>query len=343
MLGVWIDRVPSAAPLTLSLMVFAVGLVAIGVSLHNDVGAVATLVALVAGLFAPAVAGGWSASLTSGDPVRGRRLVLFDASSYSIAGLVGPLLAALAYAVAGRSAPLVVTVALLLAGSACSPWTRTASTVRASGLRAEAPVTHPWIDLRRGFALIIHRPRLRWATSSSVIAFFGFGVFFAIVPTIGATQFGTPAGAGIILGVMAGCALVSNAILSRRGELKRPSTVLALGTVTVGVGLILMLIPSPAAALVAAAIIGTGDGPLLAALLHIRHLEAPARLRTQVFTTGASLKITASGLGALAAIPLMIGGLSLPLLVAAGVHLIAAALAGLATDPLSGHGATAAK
>lgn len=110
------------------------------------------------------------------------------------------------------------------------------------------------------------------------------------------------------------------------------SSALTRATVTVGAGVFLILIPSPVAALIAAAVIGAGDGPQLASLLQIRHLEAPARLRTQIFTTGASLKITASGLGALAAGPLSHEGLTAPLVVAAAAHLAAAGVARLAVD-----------
>lgn len=59
--------------------------------------------AVMAGLFGPTVAGGWSASLTDPDAARAQRLAVFDASSYSLAGLVSPALAGAAYAIAGRT------------------------------------------------------------------------------------------------------------------------------------------------------------------------------------------------------------------------------------------------
>jgi hypothetical protein len=71
----------------------------------DDVGAAMTAcsapalnLAVMTGLFGPAVAGGWSACLTSADPSLGRKLVVFDAGSYSVAALVGPALPGLAYA-----------------------------------------------------------------------------------------------------------------------------------------------------------------------------------------------------------------------------------------------------
>ena len=48
----------------------------------------------------------------------------------------------------------------------------------------------------------------------------------------------------------------------------------------------------------AVALAGVADGPQLTAVFAVRHREAPARLRAQVFTTAASLKIAAGALGA---------------------------------------------
>jgi MFS family permease len=57
---------------------------------------------------------------------------------------------------------------------------------------------------------------------------------------------------------------------------------------------------APAAALIIAlvAVTGLADGPQLAAVFAVRQREAPARLRGQIFTTAASLKISAGALGA---------------------------------------------
>jgi MFS family permease len=46
------------------------------------------------------------------------------------------------------------------------------------------------------------------------------------------------------------------------------------------------------------ALTGLGEGPQLTAVLTVRQREAPEGLRGQIFTTGASLKITAGAAGA---------------------------------------------
>lgn len=71
---------------------------------------------------------------------------------------------------------------------------------------------------------------------------------------------------------------------------------------------------------------GAFDGPLLASLLEVRSAESPAHLRTQVFTLGAGLKVSAASLGS-AAFALVV---ALPATVIVGliaaVHAIAALL-----------------
>jgi hypothetical protein len=74
------------------------------------------------------------------------------------------------------------------------------------------------------------------------------------------------------------------------------------------------------------ALAGAFDGPLLASLLEVRSAESPAHLRTQVFTLGAGLKVSAASLGS-AAFALVV---HLPAMVIVGliaaVHAVAALL-----------------
>ncbi len=77
------------------------------------------------------------------------------------------------------------------------------------------------------------------------------------------------------------------------------------------------------ALVVAVAVVGLAEGPQLTALFAVRHREAPERLRAQVFTTGASLKITGFAVGAAVAGPLADRSLPGALLVAAGIAALA--------------------
>lgn len=68
----------------------------------------------------------------------------------------------------------------------------------------------------------------------------------------------------------------------------------------------------------------TERGSTETALFAVRHREAPERLRGQIFTTGASLKLTGFAVGAAAAGPLATWSLPGALLTAAGIQLLAA-------------------
>jgi len=89
--------------------------------------------------------------------------------------------------------------------------------------------------------------------------------------------------------------------------------------------LILGLAGNVVTAFVAMLLVGLADGPQLAAIFAVRHREAPERSRGQVFTTGASLKITSAALGAGLAGQLSGMSLKLTILVACFVQLGAAA------------------
>lgn len=340
LLGVWMDRARSALPLASSLALFASGLAAVGVSMHAHQDEVAMVFAVATGLFGPAVAGGWSAFLRAEEPDRTHKLMIFDASSYSVAGLLGPALAGAAYGAGGPSVPMVVTVVLLAGGSVCACFAPPRSgrshiaVDRADATRCSRP--SPISDLRDGIAAIVHQTRLRRATVSSCVAFFGFGSFAVLGPSIGEARFGTPAAGSLILSLLAAAALTANVVLGRLYVLERPARVLTVATAVVGVGMTTLLVDHPAATLAAAVLIGAGDGPQLASLISIRHAEAPARLRTQIFTTSASLKVTASGFGALTAAPLVHDGIAPAIVLAAAAYVVSTAVAARVGDAARG-------
>lgn len=101
--------------------------------------------------------------------------------------------------------------------------------------------------------------------------------------------------------------------------------VLVGSTLVLAVGLVVAAVAgSPVVAVLAAAIVGVGEGPQLTALFAVRHREAPPRLRSQIFTTGASLKITSFALGSALAGPLAAQSLPAALLTGASLQLLAA-------------------
>jgi hypothetical protein len=94
--------------------------------------------------------------------------------------------------------------------------------------------------------------------------------------------------------------------------------------------------------LAAVALAGAGEGPQLTALFAIRHRETPARMRGQVYTTAASLKIAGLAAGAALGGPLAGHSVTTCLLVAAGIELCAAAGGLLAAGTGADHPARSA-
>ena len=86
--------------------------------------------------------------------------------------------------------------------------------------------------------------------------------------------------------------------------------------------------------LLAVALLGTADGPQLAAVFAIRHRETPPRSLSQVFTTAASLKIGCAAVGGAVAAPLLQQSAELALLSAAAGQVAAMGLAIAAGTPL---------
>ncbi|WP_460444101.1 MFS transporter, partial [Amycolatopsis cihanbeyliensis] len=180
-------------------------------------------------------------------------------------------------------------------------------------------------EVRAGFAAIARSRPLLAGTATSVVSFAGVGMLVVCCPLLGTQRFGDAGRGTLLLAVLAATAMTANALLARRPGLIRPDTALPASTLLLGAGMLTAaLTTEPAYAIVAVVIAGAGDGPQLTALFAIRHREAPPRLRAQIFTTGASMKISGFALGSALAGPLATQSLTACLLVAAGVELLAA-------------------
>jgi MFS family permease len=294
--GVLLDR--SQAPgrmLAWALAGYAAGLGIVAATVgHVALVAVAALAA-AAGFLAPSLTGGWTSRLpdilSASRIARGYSL---DVSTYSAAALLGPALAGLVAAAAGAGWAMAVVVTLLLL-AAPAAW----RLPRAAPSGQPADRASVLADLRAGFGAILRvRPLLR-ITACSMIAYLGVGMLVVACPLLGQRHLGGADRGALLLSLLAAASLATNAVLTRWPPRLAPDTVFALATVLAG-GAYAALAVAPAAGWViaAVAVAGVADGPQLSAVFAIRHREAPARLRAQVFTTGASLKIVAGALGA---------------------------------------------
>jgi MFS family permease len=361
-LGALLDR--SARPgrlLAGTLGGYAAGLGVIALSLgHVPAGAVVA-VAVLAGFLAPSLTGGWTSRLPDVLPAdRVSRGYSLDAATFSAAALAGPALAGLVAAAAGASwAMAAVTALLLLATPAAWRLPGRPSAAGApilpgrplgSGRAATAPGTASQgvtdggslgragliADLRAGFRVIARSRRLRRITICSVVAYLGVGMLVVACPLIGQRDLGGADRGALLLSVIAAASLATTAAMSRWAPRRTPDAIFAAATALAGCAYAgLALAPNPAWIIAVVAIVGVADGPQLAAVFAVRHREAPARLRGQVFTTAASLKISAGAVGA--ALAGQLAAHSPAVLLAAAAATQAAALAAFALTSMTRH------
>jgi MFS family permease len=328
-LGAVLDRSPRPdRVLAWTLSAYALGIVAVSAAVGRLPVPLVVLMALAAGLFNPAVAGGWTSQLpriVTGS-VLGRGFAL-DAVTYSAASLAGPALAAVIAAAFGARTAAVVAAALvaLAVPSACS-------------LSRYPPAQHgrprsAHRQVAAGFAAILTRRSLRRATVTSVVSYAGIGMLLVCCPVLGAQRLGGPARGALLISAIAAASLIANALLARRlcslpgssPARSQPDARVLASTLVIGASMAAAAVAPGWLTLAAVALGGAGEGPQLTALFAVRHRESPEHLRGQIFTTAASLKIGGLAAGAALAGPLVGRSVTACLLIAAGFELCAAA------------------
>ncbi|WP_327685147.1 MFS transporter [Streptomyces sp. NBC_00467] len=322
LLGVLLDR--SSRPgrlLAAALAGYAAALAVVALCLGTLPIALTVLIAAGAGLLGPALGGGWTSQLPRVVAGHGLpRANALDAMTFDAAGLLGPALAgALAHAAGARPGVVASAVLICLA--------LPVALALPAGRRPDRPPTTTTVaaDLAAGFRVIARSRPLARATATSVISCAGAGMLVACAPLLGERAFGGAGQGAFLLSGLALSALAANALLARRPDRLRADTVLVGSTVVLAAALALAATCRPVFVLTAVVLAGIGEGPQLTALFAIRHREAPERLRGQIFTTGASLKLTGFAVGAALAGPLATWSLTGALLAAAGVHVLAGA------------------
>ncbi len=318
-LGALLDRAARPGRLLAgALVLYAAGLGMILVGLGRLPIAVNVLIAVFTGLLGPALSGGWTAQLprvvSRAELPRANAL---DAMTFSIASLAGPALAGGVAELLG--APMAVTVSVVLIGMAVAgAWTLPARS-------GSARDTNSMIgDLAAGARIIVRRACLARATLTSVISCIAQGMLTACIPLLGERVLGGAGRGALLLSCAAISALAANAVLARLPRSVTPDTLIWVGALIQAAALALAAMGQPAVLIVAMLIVGIGQGPQLTALFAVRHREAPEHLRGQIFTTGASLKITGFALGAAAAGPIATWSLTGALVLAATLAVFAA-------------------
>ncbi|MFF3332460.1 MFS transporter [Streptomyces sp. NPDC002888] len=329
-LGVLLDRAERPGRLlSLALVLYAVGLTGVLAGLGRLPFGVSVLVAAFTGLLGPALSGGWTAQLPRVvPPERLPRANALDAMTYGSASLVGP---ALAGGVAGAAgAPAAVVVSVVLIGAAVpAAWglpgrgQPVQGQGQGQGQRAGAGFS-VGTGLLAGVRFIVGNHRLARATVSSVVSCAAQGMVTACLPLLGERVLGGAGHGALLLSCTAVSALAANAVLARRPHALAPETVIRAGALLQAAAPAAAATGQPVTVVAAALLAGIGEGPQLTALFAVRHREVPEQLRGQVFTTGASAKITGFALGAAAAGLMGVWSLPGALLSAAALHLMAA-------------------
>ncbi|MGW6709635.1 MFS transporter, partial [Streptomyces sp. NPDC054956] len=241
----------------------------------------------------PMVTGGLSslvAGLIPAGPARDRAYG-WDASTYNGAAVTAPAAVSLVAAF-GSAGP---AMALLAASGAL-----------AAALAATLPYENPGpgpahgeprAGLGAGLAALWRIRELRAVTSATTLAFVGVGAL-TTTSVLLATGLGSPGGGGVLMTAFALGALTGSLTLGRITAVA-PGRLARWAMAATGVALAAAAFaPSVALTAVAFAAAGVCDGPLLTATLRIRSDFAPDGVRTQVFTLGAGLKVTAASTGA---------------------------------------------
>ncbi|HSX28461.1 MAG TPA: MFS transporter [Candidatus Saccharimonadales bacterium] len=321
LLGALLDR--SKHPgriLGLAISFYALGLTLIALSIGHIPTWLSWILAFATGVFMPAISGGWSSRLKSfiADEHMTRASAI-DATTFNIAGLAGPALAGVIAAWFGAGWAIAVLIGLLVAALPMA-WLLP----KHSG-RSTIHVTSFLQDVVAGFKVIIARRALLRITLTSVISYLGIGMLWVACPLIGREVFGNVGYGGVLMSVLSASALAATIAYAKWPTRYSPDTIALLTTVVLAVAmLILAFADSRLIVFFAMLVAGLADGPQLAAIFAVRHREAPSYSRSQVFTTGASLKITAAAAGALLAGYLVAESLQVTILVICLVQLMAA-------------------
>ena len=293
LVGAWLDRTRHRrTAFLLSPVVLVVTMVGFLVAAHHVPGVVLIALAFVAGLPSPIRTGGFSGLIPTvvPEPVLPRAYGL-EAASYNIAGIAGP---AIAGAVAG-----VASAGWAIAATAVTALLATLVIARVP-IEPGVPVAGRPLRalLREGTQLLWRVPELRSITVATTVSMGFFGMVVLGFPLFAHELGHRRATGGLLFSVLAIGSLVGSIlwtrVAGRFAEEPAAFVTMALFGVTLGaVG----LTPNLTVALIATGLAGFFEGPLLAVTLNLRQRCAPDHLRTQVFTTAASLKIGAFAIG----------------------------------------------
>jgi len=293
LVGVVIDRARHPRwPLAAMVVIFATSLLLVGLLLGQAPLGLVFAILLVGGCCGPAITGGLTSQLPGlVGANRSPRAFGLDSFFYNVASMAGPAIAAVTAAAVNP-----VAAQCLLACSAVLGAVGIA-TLPIAAHQTQSGKARP--SLLSGAREIMHQPRLRIVTITSTLGQIGPGAL-PVVAAVLATSVAKPASSGLLLATIAAGSLVGSLlwtwhpIAAHRAPLVTTVSMIGIGTPIAAAA----ATPSLAAAAVLFGVSGIFIGPFGSALFTARNQYATEANRTQVFTIGAGLKVTASAVGA---------------------------------------------
>ena len=295
LLGAWLDRTHHRrTAFVANQVLLPVTLVLLLVLTGHVPGVVVVLLTGLAGITSPVLTGGFTGLIGPlvPEPVLLRRAYGAESTSYNVAGVVGPALAAGITAVASAAAAVVVSAVL----SALALFAVLRVPMPPPELEGTAGLLQSvWLGLRH---LATTAP-LRSVTVATTLSFMGLGAFPVVFPALAVDLGASAAASGLLFSGFALGALLGSLAIASRAPKTGPLRLAMLGIV--GLTVVFAAVaqaPSLGVALALVFVGGAFEGPVLASTLTVREHHSPASMRTQVVTTAASLKFGAAAAGA---------------------------------------------
>jgi MFS transporter len=271
---------------------FAAGLLAVVLLVGRGPLWLTVVVLVAAGCCGPAVTGGLTSTLPGlvGED-RAPRAFGLDSLFYNVSGMAGPAAVAVVAAVAG---PATAQVAL---GAAAALGALGVASLPVAAGTGSPPTSASWTA---GLREVAGNPTLRTVTATSSLGQVGPGGL-GVVAAVLATAAHRPAAGGWMVAAAAGGSLVGSLLWTARpAEVRRAPLVVTVSMLGIGLPLAAAAFVRPLGAVAALfAVSGVFVGPFAAALFTTRSAWSSDAARTQVFTIGAGLKVTAAAAGAL--------------------------------------------
>lgn len=327
LLGAWLDRTSHRRAVFVTNQVLLLGVL---VALLGVTGAapsyVVILLGLLAGVTAPVLTGGFTGLIPPLVPAPHlRRAYGAEATSYNLAGVVGPALAGALAAAASPDVAVGVTAGL-----------SAVALLAVLRVPMPPPVQEAGSGLVRlvatGLKLLATVPPLRSVTVATTVSFTGMGALPVVFPVL-AIEVGQPAAAGgALFSAFALGALAGSVLVAARVPRTEPMRLAFLGIAGLAVAFTgVALAPTFPVALALVVVAGALEGPVLASTLAVRSTHSPPHMQTQVVTTAASLKFGGFAVGSVVTgLVVAAHGVRIGLLVLAGMQVLALVLGLLA-------------